>query len=45
MLSAAEAELSALFINAKEAVHICNILTKIGAFTTTHTHSDEQHYH
>jgi hypothetical protein len=30
MLLMAEAELGALFINAKEAVHICNILTKMG---------------
>jgi hypothetical protein len=30
MSLAAEAELGALFIHAKEAVHICNILTKMG---------------
>ena len=30
MSLAAEAELGALFIHAKEAAHICNILTKMG---------------
>ncbi len=30
MLSAAKAELGALFLNAKEAVYLCQILTKMG---------------
>ena len=30
MSSAAEAELGALFLNAKEAVYLCQILTKMG---------------
>jgi hypothetical protein len=30
MLSAAEAELGALFLNAKEGVYICQVLTEIG---------------
>ena len=40
MSSAAEAELGALFINAKEAVYIRQILTKNGAPPTTNTDSD-----
>ena len=42
MSSAAEAELGAIFINAKEAVYLRQILTEMGTSATTNTDSDGQ---